>query len=239
MKPLLAIETSGAVGGAAVLLADGQAIERDFGGNHGKPTGHGRMLIPKIGEILAEAGLAQGDLGAIAVSVGPGSYTGIRIGVTAAKTLSWALGCALVGVPTLEALAREAAALGVPEGTGRLVPAVDARRGEVYAGVFLLEGSHVERVLEDVAIPPEELSARLAAGDHIFGSGVSRYGGKELAIAEGATAAESPEVPRAATVARLGAEMFARGETLEVHAASPIYLRKSEAEMKRERAARG
>lgn len=238
MKPTLAIETSGAVGSVALLLPDGEVLEREVGSPllpGGRPSGHGRMLIPKIEEVLAEAGVAREELGAIAVSLGPGSYTGIRIGVTAAKTLSWALGCELVGVATLEALAREAAALGVPEGTRRLVPAVDARRGEVYTGVFVLAGSEVERASEDAAIPPGELARRLDAGDHVFGSAVPRYG-KALAVPEGATTSEGPEVPRAATVARLGAEMLARRETLEAHSAAPVYLRQSEAETKRERA---
>ncbi len=238
MKPILAIETSGAVGSAALLLPDGKVLEREVGSPlvpGGRPTGHGRMLIPKIEEILAEAGLAREDLGAIAVSLGPGSYTGIRIGTTAAKTLSWALGCDLVGVATLEALAREAAALGVPGGTRRLVPAVDARAQEVYAGVFTLDGSKVQRASEDAAIPPGELARRLVAGDHVFGTAVSRYR-EALAVPEGATTSEGPAVPHAATVARLGGEMLARRETIEAHSAAPVYLRQSEAETKRERA---
>ncbi|MHC4506599.1 MAG: tRNA (adenosine(37)-N6)-threonylcarbamoyltransferase complex dimerization subunit type 1 TsaB [Planctomycetota bacterium] len=236
MKPILAIETSGAVGSVALFLPDGKVLEREVGSplvTGGRPTGHGRMLVPKIEEILAETGLAREQIGAVAVSLGPGSYTGIRIGVTAAKTLSWALGCELVGVPTL----REAAALGVPAGTRRLVPAVDARRGEVYAGVFALDGSKVARVSGDAAIPPGEFAGRLVAGDHVFGTAVSRYR-EALAVPEGATASEGPEVPRAATVARLGEEMLARGETIEAHCAAPVYLRQSEAEMKREKALR-
>lgn len=235
---LVAIETSGASGSVALLSPDGALVERDVGrpaAEGDRPSGHGRELLPAIAALVAEAGIAKSDLGAISVSTGPGSYTGLRIGVTAAKTLAWALGCELVGVSTLEALARDAVARGVPDGTRRLVPALDARQGEVYAGIFSLEGEVVTRVSGDAAMPPGELAAELRGGDHVFGTGVARSG-EGLAIPEGATSAEGPTSPRAGTVARLGAELLACGERTDVHDAAPVYLRASEAERK---AARG
>jgi len=237
-RPLVAIETSGASGGVALLLPDGTFVERAVGrpvAPGERPSGHGRELLPAIDAIVAEAGIAKSDIGAVAVSVGPGSYTGLRIGVTAAKTLAWALGCGLAGVSTLEALARETVAAGLPEGARRVVPVVDARQREVYCAVFELapapEGAGVTRATEDAAMPPAELASRLRAGDHVFGTGVARLGADAMAP-EGATSADGPTCPRAATVALMGAELLAAGERMDVHAAAPVYLRASEAERK-------
>lgn len=238
VRTLVAIETSGASGSVALLSPDGALVERDVGrpaAEGERPSGHGRELLPAIDALVAEAGIAKSDLGAVAVSAGPGSYTGLRIGVTAGKTLAWALGCELVGVSTLEALARDAAARGVPDGTRRLVPALDARQGEVYTALFELRGQAVVRASEDAALTPEDLASLLRAGDHVFGTGVARSG-ERLAIPGRATSADGPASPRAGTVAALGAELLARGERTDVHDAAPVYLRASEAERK---AARG
>jgi tRNA threonylcarbamoyladenosine biosynthesis protein TsaB len=217
----------------ALLLPDGALLERDVGRPAApgeRPTGHGRELVPAIDALVAEAGIKKTDIGAVAVSVGPGSYTGLRIGVTAAKTLAWALGCDLVAVPTLEALAREAAPE-APAGTRRLVPVVDARQREVYAAIFRLDGAEVRRASEDAVEPPAELASRLRGGDHVFGTGVARSG-EALALPDGATSSDGPTCPRAGTVARMGAERLARGDRIDIHDASPVYLRASEAERK-------
>ena len=235
MKPLVAIETSGGQGSVALLLADGSLKERALGGvlvdavhlNGGAQTrpvaGHARALVPMIEALVEEAGLVPRDIGAIAVSVGPGSYTGLRVGVTAAKALAWALSCDLVAVSTLEALAREAAS-GPPTGTKRLVPAMDARRGQVYTARFELSGEAVDRLGEDAVLTPEELSCTLRPGDHVFGTAPGAYPGT-LGIPEGATSAPAPSVPSASTVARLGGEMLSRGRTVECRTLAPNYLR--------------
>ena len=236
--PLVAIETSGASGGVALLLPGGRLVERAIGGPvapGAKPSGHGRELLPAIDAIVAEAGIAKSDIGAVAVSVGPGSYTGLRIGVTAAKTLAWALGCGLAGVPTLEALARDAAAAGLPEGARRVVPVVDARQREVYCAAFEVasgpEGPGLTRAAEDAAMSPEELASRLRPGDHVLGTGVARLKADNASPA-GVTSADGPTCPRAGTVALMGAELLAAGERMDVHGAAPVYLRASEAERK-------
>jgi len=236
--PLLAIETSGASGGVALLLPGGRLLERAVG-HHvapgGRPSGHGRELLPAIDALVGEAKIAKSDIGAVAVSVGPGSYTGLRIGVTAAKTLAWAQGCGLAGVSTLEALARDAAAGELPESTRRVVPVVDARQREVYCAVFEFtpgpEGAGVTRATEDAAMPPAELASRLRAGDHVFGTGVARLGA-DAKLPKGVTSADGPTCPRAGTVALMGAELLVAGERMDVHAAAPVYLRASEAERK-------
>jgi tRNA threonylcarbamoyladenosine biosynthesis protein TsaB len=228
MGPLLAIETSAASGGIALLLPDGRMLERALG----EGTTHGRSLLPAVSEVVGEAGLSAGEIGAVAVSAGPGSYTGLRVGVTAAKTLAWAVGCDLVAVSTLEALARDAARAAPPRAR-RLVPAIDARRGEVYAGFFAGGDGRAGRLSPDEALPPEELSRRLRAGDHVFGTATAAYPGR-LVLPEGATSADGPVSPRAATIAGMGKELLSRGERSDVHPLAPIYLRPSEAEIRLE-----
>ncbi len=225
MTPLLAIETSGRFGAVALVLPDGRVIERALA----EGTTRGLALMPAIRDALAEAGIAPGDLAAIAVSAGPGSYTGLRVGVTAAKTLAWALGAKVVSVSTLEALACDAAG-GAPEGTRRLVPAVDARRGQVYAALFGLDGGKLVRDSADEVVAPDDLAGRLRAGDHVFGNAIKSYR-EALVIPEGATVADGPVSPRAATVAGLGVDLAGRGEFADVHDLAPVYLRRTEAEM--------
>jgi tRNA threonylcarbamoyladenosine biosynthesis protein TsaB len=137
--------------------------------------------------------------------------------------LSWALSCDLVPVSTLEALAREASS-DLPPGTKRVVPAMDARRAQVYTAVFELADGGLARVTEDEALAPEEVARRLSPGDHDFGSAPAAYP-ETLVVPQDATTAGGPVTPRASTVARLGVAMFARGETAEAHSLAPRYLR--------------
>lgn len=139
-RPVLALDTSTAALCVAVVadgrvLADARSIvERS----------HSVLAVPMVKDVLAAAGVARERLGGIAVGLGPGSYTGVRIAVTIAKTLAWAWGVPLAGVSSLEALALGAsAAEEAPDGTRRewLVPLMDARRGQVYTALFESGGS--------------------------------------------------------------------------------------------------
>jgi len=137
-RPVLALDTSTAalcvaVVGDGRVLADARSIvERS----------HSVLAVPMVKDALAAAGVARDRLGGIAVGLGPGSYTGVRIAVTIAKTLAWAWGVPLVGVSSLEALALGASGAASPEGAadgaGRewIVPLMDARRGQVYTALF-------------------------------------------------------------------------------------------------------
>ena len=104
-------------------------------------------LLPVIEEMLAAAGRARGELAAVGVTTGPGSFTGVRIGVATAKGLAWALGCELAGVSSLAAMA--AALLREHPGIDHAVPVLDARRGEVYAGLYRRVGGWVESLRVD------------------------------------------------------------------------------------------
>lgn len=177
---LLAIDTAADLCAACVLDAQGGEQGRavlDLG------KGHAERLMAVIGEALARAGLAYADLDAVAVSVGPGSFTGVRVGVAAARGLALALKIPAVGVTTLEALAREAARPGLP-----VIAKIEAGRGQAYVAAFSAAG--------ELTFGPAALA--LAAADELIRDR------RDTVLAAGKTA-------DIATYARLGAEKLAAG----------------------------
>lgn len=134
-------------------------------------TGHAERLMGQIGEVLAEAEKAYDDLERVAVSVGPGSFTGVRVAVAAARGLALALKVPAIGISTLEALAADA------RDTKPGVPAlamIDAKRGQIYAQAFGADGAAVN---EPAVVPLEETEALALPGSIIAGSGGSLLAG--------------------------------------------------------------
>jgi tRNA threonylcarbamoyladenosine biosynthesis protein TsaB len=151
---LLGLDTSTPAASACVLTADGQAFEVAPPAERlGRPPAHASELMPAVAEAMERAGADWGDLDAIAVGVGPGTFTGLRIGIATARALATAAELPLRRVSSLAALA---AGIEAPV----KLPLIDARRGEVFAAAW----HDGERLLEPVAIDPAELAARLAAG---------------------------------------------------------------------------
>ena len=140
---------------SVALVKDGELLIEE---TSAMAINHSLRAMPAIEELLEQAGLAPADIDAIAVSEGPGSYTGARIGVTIAKTLAWTLGKPLVGVSTLKALAANALFF-----NGLVCPIVDARRGNVYAGVYQYDAGKLTEVIEDGHYSLEELVHLLEA----------------------------------------------------------------------------
>lgn len=119
---------------------------------------HAELLLPTLHELLEEGAVALEDLGAIGVGIGPGSYTGLRVGIASAQGLAAGLGCPLSGVDSLQAAAW---ARLTPGQTAWLT--LDARRGNVYAGLYERSGDSVRTVLEPLRIASDELAGRAAA----------------------------------------------------------------------------
>jgi tRNA threonylcarbamoyl adenosine modification protein YeaZ len=164
-KNILAIETTGLRASVALHVANSGAISSKMGT---EDLRHLTTLMPMIEEIVAEAGMGPKDIGAIAVSAGPGSFTGIRIGVATARSLAQNLGCPLIEVPTLETFAYLSDGVDAAGAATIVCPVFDARRGQMYAGAYYLgnDGALVT-VLPGGAYFAEEyfaaLSDRLAA----------------------------------------------------------------------------
>lgn len=229
---ILAIEAATPHGSVAVL--DGDALlEREF-----DPRGEGAVVA--IGEALAEAGVRPAQVDAVAASVGPGSFTGVRIGVSAAQGFCRATGAQAVPVGTLDGLAwagRESD-WGM-EGVW-ILASVDARRGEVYAALYRVEEDLPVRKWGPEAISCPRLAERFVGGDAVHvKQGVLAGDGAAL-LAElfprdsGWAAPAVLAWPRAGAVARAGQIVLENGGAVPPAELAPVYLRKSDAEVRRE-----
>lgn len=216
---VLALETSTLAGGVALL--DGDRVVGEYFLN--VRVTHSERLLPAVDRVLADAGWRPGDLEGVAVAIGPGSFTGLRVGLATAKGLAVALRVPVVGVPTLDAMAAALPFAALP-----VCPVVDARKGEVYCARYRWVGDAMRREWEYLALPPAELARRLDAPTILLGDGAP------LVQSPHAVLAPPPRrVPSPAAVGWLGHARLAAGEVVEPAALLPIYLRPSEAELKR------
>ncbi|HSU80280.1 MAG TPA: tRNA (adenosine(37)-N6)-threonylcarbamoyltransferase complex dimerization subunit type 1 TsaB [Candidatus Angelobacter sp.] len=190
---------------------------------------HSVRLMPAIGQVMEEVGMSPKELDRIAVSKGPGSYTGIRIGVSIAKTLAWTLDKELVGVSTLACLAQNGSQF-----PGLLVPFLDARRDRVYTGLYKKQGDKIESIEEDQIAPVEIWLEKLAATDEpcfFIGQDVLQF--KELIREKLGTRAvfapSSLNVPRPSELALLAESL---SPVPSIHHFVPDYLQLAEAEAK-------
>lgn len=224
-RPLLAIETATNVCGVA-LVQDGRVT---VSLHLHRPRAHAENLVPFIRDALRYGGLEAQALGAVAVSKGPGSYTGLRIGVSTAKGLALATDAALVAVPTLEALAASVA----PQAqAGDLVlAALDARRDEVYAAAFhVSDAGALSEHTETAALAVGRLPAWLSAsGERVWlvGNGASKAasaledaGYERLHLLD-----EASHAPSADWIAHLGLRRLEAGTVEDVAAFEPYYLK--------------
>jgi len=219
---VLTIETSTPIEIVAVVEAGLVLAERRIAAGRGRAE----ELVIAIAESLRDAGTELGGLSAIGVSIGPGRFTGLRVGLATAKGLSAVAGVPVRPVPTLEALARSA------RGPGALAaPALDARRGEVYGALFRLGERRPARLLDDRAEPPDAFAERVretAAGEPVLllGTGAAAYRG-ELGCALGVTA-RFPDIavlhPSALAIAAM-VEEAASDPVPELAVIEPVYLR--------------
>jgi tRNA threonylcarbamoyladenosine biosynthesis protein TsaB len=223
----LAIETSGPRGGIA-LLDDGRLLAEAA---LAEGLRHGRDLVAVARDACDRAGLDVRRIDLVAVSIGPGSFTGLRVAVTVAKVMAWDTGSRVVGVPTLRAMAANA-----PPEAARIVPILDAKRGGLYASVFERRGPEPgEAAWKDglvetfgpALVEPEALAARLGRPALVLGRGIVKA---RPALAGVDLAPEDLWDPRPGVVGRLGLEMAARGQFADPWRLEPVYIRRPEAE---------
>lgn len=215
---ILAIETATAVGSVALL--EGDAPVREV--TDAVPRHHLEWLAPAIQRLLRDAGWQPAAIEAVAVSLGPGSFTGLRIGVATAAAWARARGVPVVGVSTLAAVA-----LGV-NAAGLICPLLDARRGEVAGALFRRDGG-VARVMDDLVAPVDRVLAKLPADRFITfaGDALARYGAL-VAASRKSSAAIAPREqwpPTATAVGRLAWERLSCGESDDPYLLRPIYVR--------------
>ena len=216
---VLAVDTSTMAGGVA-LLEDGRVVGESV---LDVRTTHSERLMVAIDRVIGDAGWDAHRLEGLAVAVGPGSFTGLRIGLAAVKGLALALGCPVAAVPTLDAMA---AAL--PWATLPVCPVLDARKGEVYTSLYRWDGGAMRREWDYLALAPEALAARLTEPVIGLGDGAALIRSASITLAR-----PMRRGPSVAVVGWLGEQRLRHGETVAPAALVPMYLRPSEAELKR------
>lgn len=223
---ILAIETSTMAGSLA--LADGGELVSEYLLNI-KVT-HSERLVSAIDTLLKDARTPISDIDCFALSLGPGSFTGLRIGVSTIKGLAFATNKPVVGIPTLDALAQN-----VLFSDYLICPILDARKKEVYSALYKrVHGGKLRKLTADLAIKPRDLTKKIEERVVFLGDGIDVY--KELIKEElGDLAVFAPlnlKLPRAASVAKLGLHEFEKNNVLNVNEFTPFYVRLSEAEQK-------
>lgn len=221
---VLGIETATKTGGVALLSDRGVIAEYTLN----IEVTHSERLMATVERMLADTGTALSSVDGFAVSVGPGSFTGLRIGVATAKTLAFAAGRPVAAVPTLMALAWNLPSAAVP-----VCPLLDAKKKEVYAAVYQTVRGGMETVMEAAVLPLADLKARLS-GPVLFTGEASLLFRGEIEQLFGDHARFAPlaaAVPSAASVAELGRQALLECRMVELDSLAPVYIRRPEAEV--------
>ncbi len=223
---VLGIDTSTSCGSVG-LIEDKEVISEYL---LNIPVTHSERLLGAIEFVLREARCRIEQIEGWVIALGPGSFTGLRIGVSTVKGLAFATGKPVAGIPTLDALASQ-----IPPTSHLICPILDARKKEVYTAFYRYgEGGSLVRQSEYQAIPPEDLVRKIKEQTIFLGDGVKTYG--DLLLNRLPSSAIFPPVPfrvaHGAMVATLGMELLRKGEQLNLSAFSPIYIRPSEAEIR-------
>jgi len=220
---VLGIETSTAVSSVALWDRNGPVA----GMAHGRARGHVEFLMPAVAQMVEPSG-GLSKVTAIAVGLGPGLFTSMRVGVVTAKSLAQGLRVPIVGISSLDALGFQA------RFTSRLICAcVDAKRGELFAAFYRRVPGGVKREGDHQAWDPDELAAELIARDEevlFVGDGAHVYPALKVERAE--VAGGASRFPRADAIIELAMPRIEREEFTPVEQVEPLYVRKSDAEIK-------
>lgn len=222
---LLAIETSSHVGSLALFEADRLLTTQTF--EHGLQNA--ARMLPLLDEMLKQQGLTPQQLGAIAVSQGPGSFTGLRLGVTLAKTLCFATGAKLLAVPSLEVIVQNA-----PAGAPHVMPVLDARRGQVFTALYKGGDGKLAQQWPARLSPLAEALSQAPRPLAVLGEGLTAHAQEIPPDAAVQLLPECLWTPRAEVVGRLALQRLATGQTVDPFTLTPIYLRKPEAQERME-----
>ena len=225
---ILAIDTSTDTG--SIAITDGEDILAESILNVGRT--HSETLIPSFQEMLEKTHLDIKDLDLLALTLGPGSFTGVRIGVSTIKGFALALERPVAGVSTLEALASNFPFSSLP-----IMPLFDARRGEIYSAMFQWEEGIIKRLSEDRAASLEDAIKKIKTKTVFAGEGLVKYG-QMIKDRLGDNAVFAPRATwyvRASNVAALGLKSYKADGGLDLATFTPSYRRKSEAEIQMEK----
>ena len=217
---LLAVETSGIQGSLAVSNGSQMLLERPLEAGQR----NAQSLVSEVDRVLKELQLVPRDITTVAISIGPGSFTGLRVGLTFAKTFAWLNDAKLVAVDTLQAIALRA-----PANHAVVTAVIDAQRGEMFAGTYAIEASSgTRRLLAPVHVATQEM---LSTEFPLTGPGLLKLR-PDVAVSH-QLLDESLWSPTASEVAQLGWRLAESGQTSCPETLEPVYIRLSYAEEKR------
>jgi len=244
---VLGIETSASIGTVALTDGGGRVLaECTFTSG----LVHGVELLPAIDRVVAQSDINRASIDLIAVGRGPGSYTGVRVGIAAAKTLAWALGRPVVGVISLDAIAANASvgqafSLPVHEQPGKAAPhsrlggaariagrrlhvVLDARRQRVYTRSYQCRDGRMQPVTAPAVLSAEQVADRILPGDAVLGDAITTYA-DVFNSTSGELLDETLWQSRAVIVCRLGLDQYHTACPDGIHDLVPLYLHRPEA----------
>ncbi|HGE8241508.1 tRNA (adenosine(37)-N6)-threonylcarbamoyltransferase complex dimerization subunit type 1 TsaB [Aeromonas sp. 82P] len=216
---ILAVDTATEACSAALLVGD-----KLFSRWEEAPRDHTRKILPMVQAVLEDAGISLSDLDAIAFGRGPGSFTGVRIGISVAQGLAFGAGVPLIGISTLAAMAQGAYRL---DGAEQVLTAIDARMNEVYFGRYELIDGRMQLVGDEVVSEPAALvdvRGKLAGLVTCVGTGFETYGETLSGLAD-ELAVSQVRFPAAEDMLPLARAAWLAGEAVPVEQATPVYLR--------------
>lgn len=216
---ILAVDTATEACSAALLVGD-----KLFSRWEEAPRDHTRKILPMVQAVLEDAGISLSDLDAIAFGRGPGSFTGVRIGISVAQGLAFGAGVPLIGISTLAAMAQGAYRL---DGAQQVLTAIDARMNEVYFGRYELIDGRMQLVGDEVVSEPAALvdvRGKLACPVTCVGTGFETYGETLSGLAD-ELAVSQVRFPAAEDMLPLARAAWLAGEAVPVEQATPVYLR--------------
>lgn len=221
---VLGIETATKTGGVA-LVGD-KGVVAEYTSNI--EVTHSERLMAMVDRLLTDTGMSLASVEGFAVSTGPGSFTGLRIGIATIKGISLATNKPIAAVPTLAALAWN-----LPHAVHAVCPLLDAKKKEVYAALYRQNRGRQESVMPETVLPLAELAARITEPVIFTGEGAYLFR-QELQALFGTRALFAPFsaiVPSAASVAEMGRMAITAGERADAAALAPLYIRRPEAEV--------
>jgi tRNA threonylcarbamoyladenosine biosynthesis protein TsaB len=221
---ILGIETSTKTGSVAIVSEDGIIAQYSLN----IEVTHSERLMSTVDRVLTDTGFQIADMDGYAVAIGPGSFTGLRIGLAAVKGLGLVTGKPVAAVPTLKALAWN-----LPYAAYPVCPMLDARKNEVYAATFRFEGSALVCGMAEAVISLSRLSERISE-ETIFTGEASRLFRTDIIELFGDRALFAPIsaiLPSAAAVAEIGLDMIKSGNQADPDTLTPMYIRRPEAEV--------
>ncbi|KJU82952.1 peptidase M22, glycoprotease [Candidatus Magnetobacterium bavaricum] len=221
---ILSLDTSADVGGAALVDPETGLVGEVIISVRGRKKTFSEHLMPAINFLLESVGCSIGDVGAFALTVGPGSFTGLRVGLSTIKGLAFATGKPVVALPTFDVLSYNHRYCAYP-----VCAILDARKGEVYANVFQWHDDHLCTLVDVGVYEINELLENLAPGKILFTGGAVASCGDIIRTRLGDSAILTQDVS-AINVGLLALERLKTGDICRIEELSPIYLKKSQAE---------